>query len=88
MAPLKLGGRPLDLNPLPPSAVKLKAFLDKAPADELFTTADLAAKTRIPVLAQNPNLFKMLDAYRSKLGNRMLWGNPRAIAELKRQVAA
>jgi len=86
---LKLNGKPLDLNPLTPSAQKVKAFLDKAPADELFTTAELAQKARAGRVEDQTQIFtRSLPAYWERVSNRVLWGNPKAIAELRKQVAA
>lgn len=93
---LKLNGKPLDLNPvIPASILKIRGFLEKAPADELFENRDFAAKMNVAV----STLGRAATAYAEHVNGfthsvrlygqpqRRFWGNPKAIAELRRQTA-
>ncbi len=83
---LKLNGKPLDLNPCQPALASVIQFLDKSAPDELFNTAELMSRAR----TARTTLSKGADAltsYRFQIANKMYWGNPKAIAELKRQTA-
>lgn len=86
---LKLNGRPFDLHPARPTEAKIKALLDKAPADEILTTADLSCRlnsSRLTLRRNSAEYGAGLPAYTATVGHNRYWGNPKAIAELLRQV--
>lgn len=83
---LKLNGKPLDLSPKSPAADKLKAYLDKAPADEVFTQEKVAKDAGIYVGAL-PVAKDKLDGYSHMIGRYRYWGNPKAIKALREQTA-
>lgn len=83
---LKLNGKPFQLHPTPPSVLKLTAALDKCPADELYLSADLA---KLGVSANSVGTYSnLIPTYTCIVGKLRYYGNPKAIAELRKQVAA
>lgn len=86
---MKLDGEPLELHPTPPSILKLIACLEKLPDNEVFSNPNVC---RLSGIAPQSLAFHARDpalaAYREKgYRNMNLWGNPRAIAELRRRKA-
>ncbi|MGA7887643.1 MAG: hypothetical protein WCA44_18060 [Acidobacteriaceae bacterium] len=83
--PLKLNGKAFDPKAAAAPAERIRALLDGAPADELFSQAELVRKLSIAQsLASGASA--PLAAYTATAGRRRYWGNPRAIAELRRQL--
>lgn len=88
---LKLNGKPLEIVVLPVSLVKLKAFLDGAPQDELFTYEEVSKRVGVaPQTIKNLcNRFSEMVSYRSgRKGVQIYFGNPAAIREYERQKEA
>lgn len=81
---LKLDGKVLDLNPASQAETRLKLSLDKAASDELFTTAEVARRADIGM--STLQRAGVLPDYTAIVGHKRYWGNPKAIAELLRQV--
>lgn len=88
---LKLNGKGFDLKNAGGVMMRLQAFLDAAPTDELFDSMELAQRVETDrnnltsgSIARNPKL----SAYSARIGSARYWGNPKAIAELKRQTQA
>ena len=80
---LKLNGKAFDLNAPSPAETKLKAFLDKAPADEIYTLLEICRRAGIG----SSTLGRYRPAeYSAIVGKYRYWGNPKAIAELLRKV--
>jgi hypothetical protein len=70
------------------SCKKIKAFLDNSPPDQLFEASEVLAGIGITsetTLREGHKRFN-LDAYRitGKPGDRVLWGNPKAIAAFRK----
>ena len=80
---LKLNGKAFDLNTPSPTETKLKAFLDKAPADEIYTVSELCRRAGIG--SSTLGRYRTAE-YSAIVGKSRYWGNPKAIAELLRQV--
>jgi len=83
---LKLDGERLTVKQTSPLLRRIKAFLDAAPPDELFTPQNLARRVgccddRIAHYTSSPEL----HGYSLPFGNRRYWGKPCAVAELRRQ---
>jgi hypothetical protein len=86
---LKVGGKVFDPNPPSPKLLAIVAYLDKKPADELMTGDQLAAALKtsrqyVDDLSRHPRM----SNYQQKTGKCRYFGNPKAIAELRRQVGA
>jgi hypothetical protein len=85
---LKLNGKPLTLNPEAPIIGSIRQYLDKAPADELFTVGELARKIGSGEnYVSDQSTKPQLAAYTMKTGKMRYWGNPKAIEALRQQVA-
>ena len=84
---LKVGGKALELNPAPPSVLRLARFLDGQPPDALFTSPELAVKAEWAlnsIVKYSNNQPELVD-YRQTFRHKMYWGSRKAIAELRRQ---
>lgn len=77
---LKLNGKPFRVN----GEGVIRRFLDKSPHDELFTSAELQSRTGSVHVKDRAS---KLPPYTFKVGVIRYWGNPKAIAALKAQVA-
>ena len=85
--PLKLNGKEVfTLHRTPAPVLKLIAFLDKQPTDEIYTTDEIVK--RVTVSARDYRTSPELEKYVYKIGQQNYWGNPRAIAALREQVNA
>jgi hypothetical protein len=86
---LKLNGKPLELRPARPTETQISNFLDNAPADELYLAQDLAKKAHVGSSSLTPSSWcgDLLRRYSARIGKLRYWGNPKAIAELLKQVA-
>lgn len=87
---LKLNGKPLELSPLSPTAQRILDFLKRAPADEVFYSEQVAEKLDIrrDYLKESGLGAKVIfHEFTIMFRNKRIWGNPKAIAELKKQVA-
>ena len=86
---LKLDGKEFSLWRTNPTHTKLKDFLDKAAVDELYTGRELARKTGVASSTVSDYAKGFVDVfggdYTEKSGSVRYWGNPKAIAELRRQ---
>ena len=87
-AGFKVNGSKVDTSrvPIPPRVAKIIALLDKVPANELLTTAEIGSRLALGV---GGNFVKhpALTAYREKVdGNRLYWGNRKSIAQLRKQL--
>lgn len=85
--PLKVDGVQLDLDKPSISVMKVKEFLDKAPQDELYTTARLQQLSRIgknSVIAFS----RRFPAYRHYLGSARIlhYGHPKAVEALQKEI--
>lgn len=86
---LKLHGKPLELNPAPPLARKIKTYLEGLGDDQLRTSEQVCQETGTTLRTlRSGDYGQHLGAYHQFCTrfNCNLWGNPRAIAELKRQL--
>jgi hypothetical protein len=84
---LKLDGKPFTERPLTPTQSKIKALLDKAPIDEIYSAAELARKLQAPIntiIDQGGKVPDSLVSYTARTGKSRYWGNPKAIAEFLR----
>lgn len=87
---LKLNGKAFHLNQKRPMVIQIQTSLDKAPADEIYTQGELARIAGLSlhsIRGDTAQLIAILAAYTEKLGPKRYWGNPHAIAELRRQTA-
>jgi hypothetical protein len=93
--PLLLNGKPFQINALKPAQKKLIAFLDALPDDEILDKVaiiqkGIASKDSICVATQSCeefNPYRLLTAA-GHTQQRYLFGNPRAIAALKKLIEA
>ena len=88
MVKLKLNGKVFEKH-LSPLTIKVKAFLDKSPADEIFTIQEMALRVGVdPTSIRYANFYNSptLKDYNVKANTNRYWGNPKAIAELMRQI--
>ena len=89
MVKLKLNGKVFEKH-LSPLTIKVKAFLDKSPDDEIFTIQEMALRARVvdPTSVRCANFYNSptLKDYNVKANTNRYWGNPKAIAELMRQI--
>jgi hypothetical protein len=86
---LKMEGKLFSMARPKPTVVALQKFLDAAPADEIFTPSLLAPAVKInfkTLTSGDLHGAPELQPYTSRVGNYRYWGNPKAIAELRRQV--
>jgi hypothetical protein len=84
---LLLNGKPLELNPPRPSALKLVKFLDTKPG-EIFTGAELEKVSGVGVCAiARFHQEKIAEAYCHRPQRGFFYGNPEAIKEFKRLLA-
>lgn len=74
-----------------PTFVSLVAFLDRAPADKVFTTAEILGLVGIGSTNTLQLTFRKfgLNHYRTHpgKGRQVYWGNPKAIVALKKALA-
>lgn len=82
---MKLNGKPFQVV-LPPKDAA-KRFLDRSGKDDVFTLAHLSAALKIPETTLKSAIHH-LPAYTFLLGRTRYFGNPAAIKELRKQVAA
>jgi hypothetical protein len=88
---LKVNGTTFNPHPPTPTQSKLISLLDKAPVDELYTPAELARRLGCSVCTFSDYMPRPGDPhapYTAKVRHNRYWGNPKAIAELIRQVGA
>lgn len=86
---LKLNGKPLDLSPKSPATDALRAWLDKAPQDEVFTGDVLSEKVKICRTSSLGRAKDLLgDKYTLVIRGTRYWGHPKAIQALRKQVSA
>jgi hypothetical protein len=86
---LKLNGKSFCLKPTIPSVSAILRFLDKQPADELFTSDELSKRCSISVsVIKSIGGKDELAAYSLRSGKFRYWGNPKAILALKAQLEA
>lgn len=87
--PLKLNGRIFSLHPPSPTQTKVQQFLDKSPADELYSSSGLAKVMSLGIRSVgylgNEDALK---PYTHKQGAVRFWGNPKAIIALRQQIEA
>lgn len=83
--PLKLNGKPLDLNPPLPRIEKIAKFLAACPADEVFDAPTLAAKMNTSVNSiRDASGYELLKDMSEMMGRFRVYGCKKAIAELRR----
>lgn len=70
---------------IPAPVQKVLAFLDELPYKELMDTRELWVKTGVNP-ARSPFYLPIVDSYRQKVDNKNVWGSPKTIAELRRQL--
>jgi hypothetical protein len=86
---LKLNGKSFCLKPTLPSISYILRFLDKQPADELFTSDELSKRAGV-----STNTIKSIGnrdefgAYSLRCGRLRYWGQPKAILALRAQFEA
>lgn len=87
---LKMRGKPFEAHPMRPTVKKLLDFLNKAPVDEIFTLASVAQRSGVAfsTLRSCNSYLAGLAGFTEKVGGVRYYGHPKAIAELRRQVAA
>ena len=83
----KVNGKPTELINLGLVSAIVRKLLDDSPHDELLTNDEVSRRLGrdARVVAQQR---QKLPAYHALAAGRSYWGNPKAIAELKRQLAA
>jgi len=85
-AQLKVDGKPLDLHSPPPMVCRIMAFLATLPDNEVMTSQKLLTSLGVSIASiEKASPHKSLNTYKAKHAGRLYWGNPRAIAELRRQ---
>ena len=84
---LKLNGKPFTVGGPSPSSLKVKAFLESLPQDELLTGREVAKRT-----GMSQGRVKLVGCDWPELKHKVLhtnfYGSPKAIAELRRQLEA
>lgn len=86
---LKLDGRAFEMKRTTPTGTKIQEFLSKAPADDLFSAAQIAQEVGVSpgsIKGRGAMLAESLEPYTAIFMGKRVWGNPKAIAELLRQV--
>ena len=84
---LKLHGKAFDPATFSDRTANVRAFLDKAPEDTLYESADIVATFCIPESTLSncrPTLVR--EGHAVKLGRLYVYGCKAAIAELKRRI--
>jgi hypothetical protein len=84
--PLKLNGRTLCLHKEKPSIVAVRQFLQKAPADELFTADEVARRAFLNHDQVRRIARDLDDDITHRVGCIRYFGSPKAIAALRKQV--
>lgn len=88
---MKVNGKPFDFDPPPPFLGKLSSYLDSMKvADGLLTAPEVAEKAKVGFTALTrfkriPEHQKYMVTYGAR--NCYLFGNPKAIAQFKREIA-
>jgi hypothetical protein len=86
---LKLNGKSFSLKPDLPSVSAIVRFLDKQPADELFTSDELSKRAGVSTNTIKSSGNKdELASYSLRCGRSRYWGQPKAIQALKAQLEA
>ena len=80
---LKLDGKPLDLNPPTPTETRIMGFLNKQPADDLFTPRELSSRAGVSYdHIRHIGGSIRLETYSTTYRGLRIWGNPQAISVL------
>lgn len=82
--PLTVGGRPFELRRRKPAVEKLREFLDGSPDHEVFLTKDIPASASTAFMFVSDPAH---GAYVVKHSQMNYFGNPKAIARLKAEIA-
>lgn len=84
---LKVNGVAFSLRTVTESEKKLIDFFSRAPADDVFLPESLPRATGISrnVIDRHFRSGNLSADFTAKVGKRRYYGNPKAIAELKRQ---
>lgn len=85
---LKVGGKAFSLRPSSPNMEKVTSYLDKSPVDELFTMAMVEKALGLDDQTIRRAIADRKADYCHQIGRICYYGNPKAIAELRRQVNA
>ena len=84
---LTLDGKPLNLKPVSPSLEKVRAFLESLKDDELVTTPVLSERTGVGLTYVRDMVpLAPFKGCRHKVSRSLYWGNPRAIAALRKEI--
>jgi hypothetical protein len=84
---LKLNGQPFNPYLRSPALLRVIQFFQSAPKDEIYTAREVAAKLRLHFsYLKDKALDPQLAPYSHLVGPKRYYGNPAAIAELKRQM--
>ena len=87
MVTLKIHGKSPAAFEIPPLILKIKAFLDKLPPDELYASNELTKAVGCSTVVKQLIYWghPILKGYSHRIRQVRYWGNPKAIAELVRQ---
>lgn len=83
-AKLKLDGQPFTPKLAP--RIVIQKFLSESPADEVFTSRNLAEKTGLMQQQVKDSVQAIWPDFHCIVARTRYWGNPKAIKELRRQV--
>lgn len=79
---LKLDGKPLNLKRETPALSMVRQFLERAPEDEVFTSANILAKLNISQFTLTRSM-PQLAGFSLLHGRNRYWGSLKAIAALR-----
>lgn len=82
--PMTLNGKPFVFDGLMPGTRKVIAVLEKCKDGQYFTTDQVAAMAKISVSSLRSHA-KPPQKYRHQVAQQMWYGNPRAIAKLRKR---
>lgn len=87
---LKLNGKPLEMLAIPRGVLRIKAFLEKLPDNELLDSRQLAVRAGYStrVISSNYGPHDALKGLRAKIrypSVKVAWGNSRTIKELSKR---
>jgi hypothetical protein len=72
-------------SPIPPCVRKIQGLLDKLPADELLTSAELADRLGMSMGGYGLQHATLAD-YREKVDGKLFWGSRTSIAVLREKL--
>jgi hypothetical protein len=84
--PLKLNGKPIDLNPPSPSILKVMAVLEKLGPDDLYDREHMMQMSKLGSSAFKSSMVEACKGHSLLVGKTRYWGSKQAIASLRKQV--